>query len=151
MERTGYSVNIGTPSKDLSDSFFNDCSEITPGKPERTEVFALCATNNANEDPPRGTPNIRRTNQSSSGSDMTSASRSPSIVQAAQRRYAEALADVAEAKLHIKEGRLEIARLDLVQASTRSSSGSQDTTRSRTRILRRAPAGSPLNPRSLMG
>ena len=63
-----------------------------------SNAFALCAAvTEGHGAAQRRTPEARRQHHSSSESGMTSSSASPSVVQVAQRRYAEALAEVAEA------------------------------------------------------
>ena len=78
--------------------------------------------------------------------------------------YTNALAEVADAELETKQAELEIkqaavrakqsiaevAKLNPVLASTRSPSGSVCSERSRSKVMRFPPTGSPLNLKSLI-
>ena len=147
--RSDCSVDIGSPSKILSESFFNDVSDITPGKGDGQHDFALCAQTGDYGLVLHSTPE-RRNKHDSTAVQNSLLSASQSFIQEKQLDYANALAEEAEAELRAKQRRTEVAKLNLVLASTRSPSGSVCSERSRSKVIRFAPCGSPLNLKSLI-
>ena len=133
IERTGWSHNGSSESKLLNDSAFDDSiSMITPAKAQPHGHMVMSAQVDGAI---YGSPMQSRSSgkfETSSESGMSIANASPSVVLRERLNFAQCAQREAEAKADVESRKTDVARLQLVLASARRSSGS---TLSRSRSL----------------
>ena len=155
-ESTGWSIDHDSPDRRLvSDSFLEDISAITPPRNKAHAANAMCTVVANYDDIPlgAGTPPVRF--DSSGESCISSFSMAPSAIQQAQLAVLSAQANEADAIFAAMSRKTEMAKMQLVIASTRSSSSISDARSRSRRHITPAPASSvgviPTAPASSVG